>query len=166
MTNSSNNDAVIQRLLEIMTNGENPDQMLQYLTDDCVWVLYPGGTEYRGMREITTFISTALASAGSRRKKKKKKPGSDVVITNWFANNDFLCLEYFHSLSFGGRLVRLFGGGSGIIMKHCNVYHMRDGKFDQVHEYAASSVWWLNLVAQMALGRIFRKTREKLNQGG
>ena len=45
---------------------------------------------------------------------------------------------------------------------HCNTYRLRDGKITEVHEYASSPLWWLNLVMQLVLGRVRRRTTKRL----
>ncbi len=154
---SASTEPILRALTEIMTRGESPASVLRYLADDCTWSLEPGGTTYRGIDEISAFISVAVSMAASRDPKK-----AGVTITKSFADDDGFCLEYFHDFSFSIPLVGWLGQSKPLVMKHCNTYEVRDGKIASVHEYAGSSSWWLNLLAQLALGRVYARTMKRL----
>jgi hypothetical protein len=47
------NKALIEELLDLMVNdSENLERTMMLLTDDCVWVMEPGGTEYHGASQV------------------------------------------------------------------------------------------------------------------
>ena len=55
-----------------------------------------------------------------------------VEIRNWFADDENFCVEYFH-----GAIVTKFH--ISVTENVCLVCHMRDGKFDRIHEYVDTS---------------------------
>ncbi len=54
--------ALVEELLDLMVNdSENLERTMKLLTDDCVWVLEPGVTEYHGTKELREFVATAMS---------------------------------------------------------------------------------------------------------
>lgn len=150
------NKELVQEIIDNLTNdSENPGRMLPHLTDDCKWILYPGGTEYHGKAMIQKFITTAMASRGG---KPSDSPSAKVDVTNWFTQDDHLCIEYQHTFSFGNNIPIFNNKVRDIMVKHCNIYSLQKGKISEVHEYTSSSRWWLNLAMQLALGSVKRKS--------
>ena len=48
---SDANEALVKNILDLVANdSENLERTMSYLTDDCVWVMEPGGTEYHGFK--------------------------------------------------------------------------------------------------------------------
>lgn len=151
------NDALVAEMLDLIVNdSENLERTMDLLTEDAVWVLEPGGAEYHGAREIRTFVRIAMAG-------RTHDLSNRIEITNWFANDENLCVEYGHgavttgSYTAGVR-VRLKASST----RFCTTYHIRDGRFDQVHEYINGTSWWLNLLLPVGLGLLNRRVRRAL----
>jgi hypothetical protein len=150
-------DALIAEMLDLIVNdSENLERTMNLLTDDAVWVLEPGGIEYHGAREMRTFVRIAMAG-------RSHDPNHRIEITNWFANDENLRVEYGH----GAVTTGSYTAGIRVRMKaessrFCITYHIRDGKFDRVHEYINGTSWWLNLLSPVALGLLNRRVRREL----
>lgn len=139
-------DALVAEMLDLIVNdSEDLERRMNLLTDDAVWVL-PGGIEYHSAREIRTLVRIAMAG-------RTGDPSHRIEITNWFADDENLCVEY-------GR--RNFPAHSDASSRFCHIYHIRDGKFDRVHEYINGTSWWLNLLSQVWLGLLNRRVRREL----
>jgi hypothetical protein len=150
-------ETLVEELLDIMMNdSENLERTLACLTNDCVWVMEPGGTEYRGIDEIKAMISIAMS--GRMHDSKRR-----IEITNWFANDKNLCVEYTHGAVLTGRLTAgLRGRLKTGVSRYCVTYHICDGKFDRVHEYINATSWFLNGLVPLALSYLHRLTTRKL----
>ncbi len=167
MTAEIADEALAREVIDILTNdSENPGRMLRHLTDDCVWVINPGDMRYRGIDEIHTFIEVALAMRGTPPARTEgAAAGTSVTLTDSFWGAGRLCVEYAHAFSFGKRIPGL-GKRAGVTeMRHCNVYRFQDGKIAEIHEYAVSSLWWLNLATQVILRRVWKRTQRRLRTG-
>ena len=75
---SEPNRLLVQEWLDIVANdSENLERTIRCMTDDCVWVIEPGGTEYQGVEQIRAFVAIAMSSrihdAGEHR----------LGVTNW-----------------------------------------------------------------------------------
>ncbi len=154
------NEALVKELLDLMVNdSENLERVMKWLTDDCVWVMEPGGTEYHGAAQIKGFVEIAMSTrthdTGQHR----------IEILNWFATGEHICIEYTHGLLSTGAFT---GGLKGKIktgvLRYCLTYHLRDGKIDRVHEYINASAWWLNCLVLIVLAYLHRLTKKKLAQ--
>jgi len=151
------NDALVAEMLDLIVNdSENLDRTMDLLTDDAVWVLEPGGAEYHGAREIRTFVRIAMAGRTHDQRNR-------IEITNWFADDENLCVEYGHGAVTPGSYtagirVRLKASST----RFCIVYHIRDGRFDRVDEYINGTSWWLNLLVPVGLGLLNRRVRRAL----
>ena len=151
------NGALVAEMLDLIVNdSENFERKMNLLTDDAVWVLEPGGIEYHGAREIRTFVRIAMAG-------RTHEQSHRIEITNWFADDDNLCIEYGH----GGVTTGTYTAGMKVRMnakssRFCITYHIRDGKFDRVHEYINGTSWWLNLLSPLGLGLLNRRVRREL----
>lgn len=54
---SQANQALVKEMLDIVANdSENLERTLQWITDNCVWVMEPGGTEYHGFEHVNAFV--------------------------------------------------------------------------------------------------------------
>ncbi len=157
MTNEAS-DRLVNELIDIVANDSgNLRRTLKCLSEDCVWVMEPGGTEYRGIREVETFIGIAMS--GRTHDKSKHR----IEITNWFADNENLCLEYIHGAILTGQFtVGIRGKIKTGVTRYCITYHMRDGKFDRVHEYINATSWLLNSLSPLALAYLRRFATWKL----
>lgn len=155
------NEALVKDMLDLMVNdSENLERTLSHMTEDCVWVMEPGGTEYHGMEQLRTYIGIAMGS-------RTHDTGSHKVeVLNCFTANENLCIEYTHGLVSTGKILYGFKGGvmTGVL-RYCITYHIRDGKFDRVHEYINSTSALLNFFLPILLGHLHRQTMKKLAKG-
>ena len=155
MTNEASETLV---LLDIVANdSENLERTLKCVTDDRVWVMEPGGTEYHGIREIKAFVEIAMSA--------RRHDGGEyrIEITNWFANDENLCVEYTHGfLSKGKFTAGIRGKLKSGVSRYCITYHIRDGKFDRVHEYINATSWSFNGLAPLLLAYLHRLAMKKL----
>lgn len=123
---SEANEALIREYLDIAANHpEDLERTMNILTDDCVWTLTPPGLAFNGKAQLRPFVKMAM---GSRTHKGKYK----VEIRTCFTNGEYVCVEYFH-----GAIATRFH--FKVVENVCLVCHMRDGKFDSVHEYVDTS---------------------------
>lgn len=115
------NDRLINEYFEIV-KSDAYDRFGDIITDDCTFALMPIGHTFKGRKDVMGFVM----SAGGARKHDRR---SHVRITNWFTSGEYLCVEYEHEL-----IVRLLRYRTKID-GYCLVFHMRDGKFDEIREY-------------------------------
>ncbi len=120
------NAVLIKEYLDIAVNApEDLARFSKLLSDDCVWVIMPPGIAFNGIAQVRAFTRVAM---GSRAHDAEYK----VEIQNWFADEDNFCVEYFH-----GAIISRFH--LKVVENVCLVCHMRDGKFDRIHEYVDTS---------------------------
>ena len=153
---SKANEMLVKEMLDLMANdSENLERTMKWLTDDCVWVMEPGGTEYRGVAQIRAFVEIAMSG-------RTHDTGHKIEILNWFADAENLCVEYTHGAVLTGAFTAgLKGEIKTGVSRYCITYHMRDVKIDRVHEYINASSWWLNCLAPIALAYLHRLTKKK-----
>jgi hypothetical protein len=152
------NEALVREILDIIANdSENLQRTLRCLTEDCVWVMEPGGTKYHGIKEIEAFVEIGMSS------RMHDESGHRIEVTNWFANDENLCVEYTHGAALTGRFTfGLRGKIKAGVTRYCLTYHIRDGKFDRVHEYINATSWWLNALMPLGLAYLRRLAMRKL----
>lgn len=92
------------------------------ITDDCKFSLMPIGHTFTGRKDVMEFV---LASGGVRKHDKQ----SPIKIKNWFTDDEYFCVEYDHYAIVKAFHSRIHIDG------YCMVFHMRDGKFDEIREY-------------------------------
>ncbi len=120
------NAALIKEYLDIAVNAsENLDRFSKLLSDDCTWRIMPPGITFNGIAQVRSFTQMAMGS-------RTHNAEYQVKIRNWFADNDNFCVEYFH-----GAIITRFH--IKVVENVCLVCHMREGKFDQIHEYVDTS---------------------------
>ncbi len=152
------NNALVKDVLDAMIHdSENLERTMSWMSDDCVWVMEPGGTEYHGKDQIRGFVDIAMSSRTHDTGQHK------VEIVNWFAAGDNLCVEYTHGLvstgaMIGGIKAKVRAG----VLRYCITYHLHEGKIDRVHEYINSTSWWLQSFLPIGLGYLRRLTTGKL----
>jgi ketosteroid isomerase-like protein len=123
---SQSNEKLIRDYLDIAVNApEDLERFSTLLADDCVWHIVPPGYSFNGKAQVASFSGLAMGS-------RTHDPDYKIEIRNWFADGDNFCVEYFH-----GAIVTPFHLKVTEIV--CLVCHMRDGKFDSVHEYVDTS---------------------------
>ena len=129
---------------------------MKYLSDDCVWIMEPSGTEYHGYKQLKTFIEIAMS--GRIHDKDKHK----IEILNWFNNDENLCIEYTHgAISTGNYTMGIRKVNAGVL-RYCITYHMREGKIDRVHEYIDATSWLFSCFMPIVLARLYKLTMKKL----
>ena len=115
------NEKLIHTYLEVVAT-DNYENFGTLLTDDCTFSLMPIGHTFKGCNDVMAFVEIA---GGSRTHDEQSK----VVISNWFTDGHYLCIEYDHTAIVQALHYRFKIDG------YCWVFHMRDGKFDAIREY-------------------------------
>jgi ketosteroid isomerase-like protein len=150
------NQALVKDLLDlIMNDSENLERTLSMLTDDCVWVIEPGVTEYHGLKQLRAFI--AISMSGRRHDTAHK-----IEVLNSFFDKENVCIEYTHSAQLTGKIAGTRGTLKPGAARYCMTYHIRDAKFDKVHEYINSPSIWLSFLSPIALKYLHWKAIRKL----
>jgi hypothetical protein len=134
---SKANEALIQEYLEIATVTDDMNRFAQLIADDCVWVMMPTGHAFRGFEQVSALAKIA---GGTRTHDEQYK----VKILNWFTDGERFCVEYHH----GAIIKRLHIKGT---INICLVCHMREGKFDHIHEYVHAHGTLFKLVMNLGL---------------
>jgi len=120
------NENLIHEYLDLAVNAsEDLERFTELLSDDCVWYITPPGMAFHGKQQVRSFAGKAM---GSRR----HDSDSSVEIQNSFSDNENFCVEYFHAAVITPLHLR-------VTETVCLVCHMREGKFDRVHEYVDAS---------------------------
>jgi ketosteroid isomerase-like protein len=150
------NESLIQEYLDLVANdSENLERTMRLIADDCVWIMQPTGDVYNGKEEIKALLDIAMSG-------RTHKGQYSIQIYNWFATNEYLCIEYTH----GAVMTGVYSAGLAKIkrgtLRYCMPYHMRDGKFDQVHEYIQGTTFLTNLAMPIALRGIKRLATKQL----
>jgi hypothetical protein len=98
--------------------------VLRLLSGDCAWLVVPWGETFKGHDEVAAFLGVANSTITHQREK-----GQRVEINGWFMDRENMCVEITNiaSLSFFKKVKAA--------QPICLVLHMKDGKFDRVHEY-------------------------------
>ncbi len=123
---SPENEQLVREYLDIAVNAsEDLGRFAELLSADCVWYITPPGIAFQGKEQVRAFAGMAMGSRSHR-------ADSNVEIRNWFADGEHFCVEYFHAAIVTRFAIR-------VTETVCLVCHMRDGKFDQVHEYVDTS---------------------------
>lgn len=140
------NQALMKELFDLMVNdSENLERTLGILTDDCVWVIEPGATEYHGTMELRAFIGISMSG-------RTHDEAHKIDVVNWFADEENVCIEYTHSARATGKMTAgIKGTLKPGMARYCMTYHIRDGKFDRVHEYINSPSVWLSFLLPILL---------------
>ncbi len=123
---TQDNAALVKEYLDIAVNA--PEDLVRFarlLSDDCTWSIMPPCITIVGLAQVKSFTKMAMRS-------RAHDAGSKIEIRNWFADGDNFCVEYFH----GAIVTRLH---LRVTENVCLVCHMREGKFDRVHEYVDTS---------------------------
>jgi ketosteroid isomerase-like protein len=131
------NEMLIQEYLEIAMVTDDMDHFSRLIAEDCVWVMMPTGHAFKGFEQVT---SLAKMAGGTRVHDAKYK----VKILNWFTDGEHFCVEYHHGAIIKG--LRIKG-----TINICLVCHMRDGKFDRIHEYVHAHGIFFKAVMSLGL---------------
>ncbi len=151
---SQANERLIQEYLDITAHdSENLERVMKLMTDDCVWVMEPTGDTYRGSEELRAFVGAAMSS--------RTHTGQySIQINHWFTNGEYLCIEYTHGAILTGVRVKVRKG----VARYCTTFHMRDGKFDQVHEYINGTTFLAYLLMPLLLKSYTRQVKKKVSK--
>lgn len=114
-------DALIDNYFKIV-KSDAYDRFGDLITDDCTFALMPIGHTFRGRDEVMAFV---LSAGGARQHDQR----SQVRITNWFRTDANLCVEYEHYAIIRVLRYRIKIDG------YCMVFHIREGRFDEIREY-------------------------------
>jgi ketosteroid isomerase-like protein len=131
------NEALIQQYFEIATLTDDMDHFARLIADDCVWVLMPTGHAFTGREQVAALAKSAV---GTRHHNERYR----VTILDWFTDGEHFCIEYRHGAIVRGLRIR----GTITI---CLVCHMRDGKFNRIHEYVHAHGAVFKLVVSLGL---------------
>jgi hypothetical protein len=149
-TLSPANEALIHTYLDIATKTDDMEQFSHLISEDCVWVMMPTGHAFTGYAQVSTLAKLA---GGTRLHNDKYK----VKILNWWTDGEQFCVEYHH----GAIIKRLPIRGT---INICLVCHMREGKFDRVHEYVHAHGSLFKLVMSLGLRVLPLLVQRKLPQ--
>ena len=120
------NEQLINEYLDIAVNAsEDYNRFVGLLDDECVWNLMPPGISLQKIESIKKFVDFAMKSRTHNNE-------VNVVIKNWFADNDNFCVEYFHGAFITKFKIR-------VIENVCLVCKMKNGKFTRINEYVDTS---------------------------
>lgn len=117
------NEELVKSYLQLVAADDYRD-FGALITDDCQFTLMPIGHTFRGRQDVMAFVQTA---GGSRAHDQSSK----VTITNWFGDDDYVCVEYVHRFLIFPKPLQFMGMIDGYWL----VFHIRDGKFDVIREY-------------------------------
>ena len=131
------NDALIHTYLDIATHTDDMEQFSHLIAEDCVWVMMPTRHAFQGYAQVSTLAKLA---GGTRVHNDEYK----VKILNWWTGGEHFCVEYQH----GAIIKRLPIRGT---INICLVCHMREGKFDYIHEYVHAHGVLFKLVMSLGL---------------
>ena len=131
------NRRLIDEYFEIV-ESDAYDRFGEIVTDDCTFALMPIGHTFTGREDVMRFVRLA---GGARRHDRR----SHVRITDWFTDGEYLCVEYRHELII--KVLRYRTEIDG----YCLVFHMQDGRFDQIREYINPSGMAMSLLTTYVL---------------
>ncbi len=144
---------LVEELLELMVNdSESLERTMKLLSDDCVWVIELGVTEYHGTKELRAFVGTAMSG-------RKHDETHKIEVLNSFYDAENVCIGYTHSAILSGRIKAGIKPGTA---RYCMAYHIRDGKFDRVHEYINSPSVWFSFLTPIGLKYLHWRLMKKL----
>ncbi len=127
---SEANDKLIQEYLNVVIHAsEDADRFSNLLSDDCIWHITPPGVTFEGREQLTSFTKFAMGS-------RTHTADAKIEVRNWFTDGENFCIEYFHGAIITGFHIK-------VVENVCLVCHMRNGKFDRVHEYVDTSASFL-----------------------
>jgi hypothetical protein len=98
-------DGAVTNLIErysTIVADDDYERFGELLTEDCSLTLMPIGHTWTGRDNVMS----AVMAAGSRRTHDSQ---SKVKVTNWFASNEYLVVEYEHGALVGGVRVNIDG---------------------------------------------------------
>jgi ketosteroid isomerase-like protein len=126
--------AIPQSFLQAFSDtflSDDIDGFMKLIDQDCEWVIMATGETFRGTGEVRQLAERSVAA-------RKHTKDTHMNFTNLFTSEDQMCLEYIHRFivteqwpSSGDRPP---AGTKGDV-KICLVCHVKDGKFDRIHEY-------------------------------
>jgi ketosteroid isomerase-like protein len=116
-----------------MVAADDYEHFDEVITDDCVFDLKFIGHAFRGRNDVMDFVRTA---GGSRTHDNQ----STITFTNLMISGDYACVEYEHEFIVKALRIRRKIDG------YCLVFHMRDGRFDEIREYINPSSALMSLL--------------------
>jgi len=107
------------------------DEFMQLIDQDCGWVIMATGETFRGAGEGRQLAERSVAA-------RKHTKDVHMDFTNLFSTEDQMCLEYAHRAIVTEQWPSASNrppAGTKVDIKICLVCHVKDGKFDRIHEY-------------------------------
>ena len=110
---------LVEEYLEIPAVADDIEPSAYLITDDIAYTLSPSGHVFRGAKAMAVFAKT---TGGER----THDAGYKINITNWFADDGHLCIEYTHGFNslFGlpikvrnAAVICLVGGGGMLLWR-------------------------------------------------
>jgi ketosteroid isomerase-like protein len=148
---SSANEALIQEFIGAM-RADDKAHVLRLISDDCTWLVVPWGYTASGYEEVAAFLGVAQTTRTHETAK-----GQHIEINGWFTDGEHLCMEITNIASLSWlKSVKA-------AQRICLVLHMKNGRFDRVHEYFKAPfpisliIRLVPLVARMRLRRQKRR---------
>ena len=115
---------LVEEYLEIAAVADDIGPSAYLITDDIAYTLSPSGHVFRGAKAMAVFAKT---TGGER----THDAGYKINITNWFADDGHLCIEYTHGFNSLFRLPIKVRNAAGI----CLVFHIRRASSTAYTEY-------------------------------
>jgi ketosteroid isomerase-like protein len=144
-TGQSPSGDLIQRYLHIVQTDDYAG-FGELLTDDCTLTLMPSGRTFIGRDQVMGFTELA----GNSRTHDQR---ASVTIKNWFTDGRYLCVEYNHQAVIKRLGFRIKIDG------YCWIFHIRDGRFDEMREYINPSRLSMGLLLPIVLKAVAFRTR-------
>jgi ketosteroid isomerase-like protein len=111
--------------------SDDIDGIMQLMDPNCEWVIMATGETFRGTDEVRRLAQRSVAARLHTKE-------THMEVTNQFTSEDQFCLEYIHHYivtdQWPSSGKRPPAGTQGDV-KICLVCHVKDGKFDRIHEY-------------------------------
>jgi hypothetical protein len=120
---SRTNDALVKEFIGAM-RADDKEHVLRLISDDCAWLVVPWGYTACGYEEVATFLGVAQTTRTHEAAK-----GQHIEIDGWFTDGEHLCVEITNIASFP------WFKSVKAAQRICLVLHIKNGRFDTVHEY-------------------------------
>jgi ketosteroid isomerase-like protein len=126
--------AISQRFLQTFSDtflSDDIDGFMQLIDPDCEWMIMATGETFRGASQVRQLADRSMAA-------RQHTKDAHMEFTNLFTSEDQMCLEYTHRFivteQWPSSQNRPPVGTRGDL-KICLACHVKDGKFNRIHEY-------------------------------
>jgi ketosteroid isomerase-like protein len=120
---SRTNEALVKEFIGAL-RADDKEHVLRLISDDCAWLVVPWGYTASGYEEVAAFLGVAQTTRTHQAAK-----GQYIEIDGWFTDGDHLCVEITNIASFP------WFKSVKAAQRICLVLHIKNGRFDSVHEY-------------------------------